>query len=371
MSAVRIGILGGGQLAAMLIEASAKLPEVEISLFCESDDEATRNFKNRTISSLGDSTTLARWATTVDAITFEHEHVDLALLHKVPGINEKLRPNGNCVAIAQDRELEKKTFERLEIPVAPWCALGPNLSPVCNELLPGIVKTATHGYDGKGQVSVRSVEELSTATSQIGEHRCVLEKRIAFLREVSQVSVRSFDGTISHYPLVENVHRSGILSVTKVPTTHFAEIAQNYTAKLATELEYVGVLAVEFFVVDDGLLANEWAPRVHNSGHWTIEGATTSQFENHLRAVAGLAIGDCASAQPTTMWNIFGVDRKNAEEAIASVQNEHPNTKIFLHWYGKTPRLGRKVGHITICEPSESPANRAMSILAGTLQKSG
>lgn len=358
-------------MAAMLIEAAARVPEVEISLYCESNDEATRDYKNRMIAPLRDLLALTKWVASVDFITFEHEHVDLELLKAVPGIEAKLRPNSTCVAISQDRELEKKTFQRLSIPVAPWCTLGSDINDVPSKseaLIPGIVKTATHGYDGKGQVSVSSKEHLTAAMACLVGHRCVLEKRIPFLREVSQVSVRSLDGTMQHYPLVENIHRAGILSVTKAPAAAYSELAQNFTSRLATDLDYVGTLAVEFFVMDDGLLANEWAPRVHNSGHWTIEGAKTSQFENHLRAVAGLPIGDCTAHQPTTMWNIFGCSRSDAEAVVQAVKESHPKSSLFLHWYGKSPRPGRKVGHITICEEANSATNQAIAAQVDRLQ---
>ena len=374
----KVGVLGGGQLASMLIAAAEKLNRkldnhvITISLLCEDDSEATSGYPLRLVAGMHETAAIEAWVKACDVITFEHEHVDLIALNKIPGVSQKMRPNGNSVRIAQDRSLEKKLFEELRIPVAPYLSLGGNV-PIADldagKLLPGIVKTATQGYDGKGQIAVNNLEELHAACAKLAPHRLVLEKRISFQCEVSQVSVRSCAGEIKHYPLVENQHRSGILLSTTAPAVLGAElaelqiIAQEYAERLANHLDYVGVFAIEFFLANGELIANEWAPRVHNSGHWTIEGANSSQFENHLLAVAGLELDLCELMVPAVMmWNLIGVTKERVTEILELAKLSHSKTVFNFHWYGKSPRRGRKVGHITICEPPNSAANVSLNL---------
>lgn len=366
--ATRVGILGGGQLAAMLIESCSNLPDVSVSLWCEGDDEATRFHPDRWIAGDHDKP-LAAWAERCSVLTFEHEHVDVA--HLPPDSGVTYRPELRALRISQDRELEKREFEALGIPVAPWTMLTDS-EKVAAELLPGIVKTATHGYDGKGQTSVSNAEELRDAFRTY-QRRCVLEKRISFAREVSQVSVRDLAGNVHHYPLVHNEHRGGILSATfadrEADDGKLAALARGYTERLAKAMDYVGTLAVEFFVVEGGLLANEWAPRVHNSGHWSIEGAVTSQFENHMRAIIGNPVGRCDRKHETTMWNLIGIGEERAQECFSEIKREFPSTAAFLHWYGKSAKPARKVGHITVLEARDSAANRKLSERRAEIQQ--
>jgi 5-(carboxyamino)imidazole ribonucleotide synthase len=366
--ATQVGILGGGQLAAMLIESCAGVPDVSVALWCDADDEATRFHPNRSISGLAGEA-LATWAAGCSVVTFEHEHVDIDKLPRESLVT--YRPGVRALRVSQDRALEKREFEALGIPVAPWILL-PGTEDEAHGLFPGIVKTANHGYDGKGQSSVSSLEEVRAALKTYNR-RCVLEKRVSFAREVSQVSVRDLAGNVHHYPLVHNEHRGGILSATfadlEADDAKPAALAREYTERLAKAMDYVGTLAVEFFVVEGGLLANEWAPRVHNSGHWSIEGAVTSQFENHMRAIIGNPIGRCDRKHETTMWNLIGISEERAREFFSAIKREFPTTAAFLHWYGKSAKPARKVGHITVLEPRDSAANRKLGARRAEIQQ--
>ncbi len=287
---------------------------------------------------LDDASAVAGFAAGVDVVTIESENIHADVLQ---GLN--LYPNAGAVRIAQDRLLEKRFFQACGIGTAPFAPVD-SLEDIERGLevtgLPAILKTRRMGYDGKGQVRLRSSDDAADAWSEVGGVACILEGMVNFEAEVSLIAVRSRSGKVVFYPLVENHHREGILRTSIAPFVDekLHRQAETYLGVLLERLEYVGVLAVEFFVVDGTLLANEMAPRVHNSGHWTIEGSKTSQFENHLRAIAGMELGSTAST-PTVMLNCIG-----------SMPNEAETSKfphLFRHDYGKEPRPGRKVGHLT------------------------
>jgi 5-(carboxyamino)imidazole ribonucleotide synthase len=339
---LRIGVLGAGQLALMLAQAAKRLGvEFGVEVVCagQPGDCAERAAPVLTVD-LDDAAAVAAFAANADIVTIESENIDAAVLH---GLN--LAPNARAIGIAQDRLLEKRFFQRCGIGVAPFVAVD-SLDDLKNAVaalgVPAILKTRRMGYDGKGQARLHSTDDLAAAWDEVGGVPCILEGMVPFDSEVSLIAARSGSGETAFYPLIENVHREGILRRSTVPfsgaTSALQSLAEQYLTKVLEELDYIGVLAVEFFVVQSALIANEMAPRVHNSGHWTIEGAKTSQFENHLRAIAGLELGSTESV-PTVMLNCIGEMPREAETA------SFPH--LSRHDYGKAARPGRKVGHLT------------------------
>ncbi|MEZ4570034.1 MAG: 5-(carboxyamino)imidazole ribonucleotide synthase [Thermomicrobiales bacterium] len=247
----------------------------------------------------------------------------------------------------QDRLVEKQYFRTLNIPTVQFKDVDTRdaLAAAVKSIgLPAVLKTRREGYDGKGQRILRQESDLDAAWADLGDRPLILEQFVPFDRELSIISVRSLSGEFRYYPLVENTHVGGILSRTVAPAANVSErlqrVAEGYAHRIQTALEYVGVLAIELFEVDGRLMANEMAPRVHNSGHWSIEGSETSQFENHIRAVAGLPLGSTAMRGEATMLNLIGAIPHVPK--MVSVPNSH------LHLYRKSPRPGRKVGHITV-----------------------
>ena len=332
----RIGILGAGQLALMLAEAG-KLLDVDVICAGQHGDCAEQVAKVMAVD-LDDATAVASFAAQVDLVTVESENIHADVLQ---GLN--LYPNARTVGIAQDRLLEKRFFQECGIGTAPFAPVD-SLDDLTRAMettgLPAILKTRRMGYDGKGQVRLRSLEDAAEAWAEVGGVPCILEGMVNFQTEVSLIAARGRSGNVVFYPLIENQHREGILRTSIAPYVDedLQRQAEGYMKVLLEKLDYVGVLAVEFFVVGETLLANEMAPRVHNSGHWTIEGSETSQFENHLRAIAGMELGSTKS-RPTVMVNCIG-----------SMPSERETTlfpELFRHDYGKASRPGRKVGHLT------------------------
>ena len=275
------------------------------------------------VGAYDDPELLNRLAEGAEAVTYEFENVPVEAAQRVAAI-----PGAAALEASQDRLVEKQLFRRLEIPT----------TRIEDEVdaFPALLKTRRLGYDGKGQRLVETWEGP-------GPHH-VLEERVSFERELSLLAVRGRDGDTRFWPLVENVHESGILRTSRAPAGNAPQAeAEEYAGRLLDELGYVGVLALELFDVGGKLLANEFAPRVHNTGHWTIEGAATSQFENHLRAILGLPLGSTES-RPSLLVNLIGsVPRA---EDVLRIPGAH------LHLYGKEPRPGRKLGHITLVEPT-------------------
>ena len=252
--------------------------------------------------------------------------------------------------MSQDRLEEKTAFRRLGIETARFAVIDSldGVLPALRETgLPAILKTRRGGYDGKGQATVRSADELRAAVAELLPAPLILESFVHFERELSIVAARSTTGETVFYPLVENHHRGGILRLTKAPapdvTPELQAEAEDIARRVLDDLDYAGVLAIELFEQDGKLLANEMAPRVHNSGHWTIDGATTSQFENHLRAVLGLPLGDTSATGASAMLNLIGAHPPL--EAMLGV----PGARV--HLYGKAPRHARKIGHVTLVAP--------------------
>jgi 5-(carboxyamino)imidazole ribonucleotide synthase len=270
-------------------------------------------------------------------VTYEFENVPVGAARRVNAV-----PSVAALEASQDRLVEKQLFRRLGIPTA---RIDDEV-----ETFPAILKTRRLGYDGKGQ---RLVE-----TWQGSDPGHVLEERVSFDRELSLLAVRGRDGDTRFWPLVENVHEDGILRVSRAPAGNAPQArAEEYGRLLLDELRYVGVLALELFDVGGELLANELAPRVHNSGHWTIEGSATSQFENHLRAILGLPLGDTTS-RPSVMVNLIGTAPRSDD--MLRIPGAH------LHLYGKEPRPGRKLGHVTLVDPEEGAEGEVRALLSGS-----
>lgn len=336
----RIGILGAGQLALMLAEAGKSLG---VDVICAGQPgDCAEQVATLIAVDLTRADEVASFARQVDVVTIESENIDAAVLSDL-----NLYPNARAVGIAQDRLVEKQFFEQCGIRVAPFAAVD-TLEDLEQAMkitgLPGILKTRRMGYDGKGQVRLYSEADAATAWAEIGGAPSILEGMVPFDVEVSLIAARDREGGIVFYPLIENRHRDGILRTSIAPygATALQRTAEAYMTKLLEKLEYIGVLAVEFFVCGDRLVANEMAPRVHNSGHWTIEGAETSQFENHLRAIVGPERGfklGSTKSRPTVMLNCIGMMPPKAETTLFPC--------MFRHDYGKEARPGRKVGHLT------------------------
>jgi 5-(carboxyamino)imidazole ribonucleotide synthase len=341
---VNIGVLGGGQLGRML--ALAGYPLGHAFVFLDPAPEALCGLGSHIVAPPDDEGALAELAGRVDLVTYEFENVPVAaaraLAARVP-----VFPSPDALALSQDRLLEKSLFRRLGIPTAPFAAVdsGAALESALDHIgLPAVLKTRRLGYDGKGQAVLRERRDAVGAWTALARVPCIVEGFVRFTRELSCLAVRSRDGAVAVYPLVENLHEGGILRRSLAPAPNgsarlHAEAAA-LVRRLADHLDYVGVLALELFETEGTLLANEMAPRVHNSGHWTIEGADTSQFENHVRAITGAPLGSCAAIGCSGMLNLIG--GCPAPAAVLAVAGAH------LHLYGKAPRPGRKVGHVTV-----------------------
>ena len=343
-----VGVLGGGQLGRMLALAGYPL-----GIRCRFLDPAAESPAGEVGECVrapwADPVGLDRLASGLEVATYEFENVPVAavrsLAERVP-----VHPRPEALTAKQDRLDEKRFLRSLGVPTAPFAEVSSRagLDAAVAEIgLPAVLKTRRDGYDGKGQAVLRAPADLDAAWARLGAVPLILEGFIAFERECSLIAVRGHDGAVACYPLTENVHRGGILHRSVAPAGDAAaltEQAERHARAVLAALDYVGVLAIEFFVHQDGLLANEMAPRVHNSGHWTQDGAVTSQFENHLRAICGLPLGATAVRGVAAMVNLIGAIPDPA--AILAI----PGAK--LHLYGKTPRPGRKVGHVNLCADS-------------------
>lgn len=287
---------------------------------------------------------LALLAERSDVITYEFENVPVEALKSIPP-EVPVYPPAEALKYSQDRLMEKTLFESLQIPLPAYRAIdsASDLRLAASDLgLPIVLKTRRLGYDGKGQCVIRNTDQIGPAIERLEGNALIAERWINFDLEVSALGVRRPGGEVASYALTENRHEDGILRLSRAPVDlpRLSQQADEYLRKLMQRLNYVGVLALELFVVDDKLLANEFAPRVHNSGHWTIEGAATSQFENHLRAILDLPLGDTATLGYTGMINLIG--SMPPDSARITTKN------AVLHDYGKDPRPNRKLGHITV-----------------------
>jgi len=346
----QVGILGAGQLGRMLALAGYPLG-LRFRFFDPVPDAPAGQLAEHIAAPYADEEALHRFAGNLDCVTYEFENVPVQaarlLQQQVP-----VFPPPLALETAQDRLREKSLFRELGIPTAQFYevnSLEGLQAGVADLGLPAVLKTRRLGYDGKGQVLIRQPDEVEPAWQRLGDSPLILESFIPFQRELSILAVRGQDGMSQFYPLVENWHRDGILRLSSAPAQHSGNYlqprAEQYARLLMEHLDYTGLLALELFEVDGELLANEIAPRVHNSGHWTIEGAFTSQFSNHLRAVLGLPLGSTRVPGQAVMINLVG----ELPDAAAVLRVEG----AWLHLYDKVPRPGRKIGHITARAPDQ------------------
>lgn len=331
-----VGCLGGGQLGRMLGLAGVPLG-LRFRFLDPAPDACAGEVGELLVGAYDDEVLLHRLVRGAQVVTYEFENVSLAAARRLGTL-----PGPRALEAAQDRLREKELFRRLGLPTARFGTL--------EEVgLPALVKSRRLGYDGKGQRVVRAAELLAEGD--------LAEELIAFERELSLVAVRGLHGEIAFYPLAENVHRDGILHLSRAPAVGAPEEeARTYARLLLEELDYVGVLGLELFEAGGRLLANEFAPRVHNSGHWTIDAARTSQFENHLRAILGLPLGSTEAAAPAATVNLVG--GTPPLDALLALPGAH------VHLYGKEARAGRKVGHVTLVGAPDDAVEEALRLAA-------
>jgi 5-(carboxyamino)imidazole ribonucleotide synthase len=348
-----IGVLGAGQLGRML--ALAGYPLGQRFRFLDPAHEApVKDLAEFVRADFQDDAALDRFAAGLEVVTYEFENVPVDVAEKLSR-RVPVYPPPAALQVSQDRLDEKSFFQKLGIPTAPFVPVRTRADldhALAEAGCPTILKTRRMGYDGKGQRLIRdraAAEQAwqTLAKSAKGENDAglLLEGFVRFDRELSQIAVRGRDGHMVFYPLVENHHAEGMLRLSLAPapdlTAEVEAVARDYARRVLEALRYVGVLAIEFFQQGGQLIANEMAPRVHNSGHWTIEGAETSQFENHLRAILGLPLGTAEARGPCAMLNIIG--------KLPAAKDVLAHAGAHLHLYGKKPRPGRKIGHITVC----------------------
>lgn len=341
-----LGILGGGQLGRMLALAARPLG-IDVTVLDPNPRSPARSIAHHLVARYDDVEALRQLAH-CDVVTFEFENVpDKAAAALAE--NQAVFPPPEALRVSQDRWVEKSTFLKLGIETPKFVRVDSqeDAERAFSELGPIVLKTRRFGYDGKGQAVVREALQVATAYESLKGAPAIAERLIPFERELSIVAVRGRDGRIATYPLSQNSHEDGILRQSIAPAPNVSDeisrSAVEMAHKLISHLSYVGVLALELFLVDGRLLANEFAPRVHNSGHWTIEGAVTSQFENHVRAVCGLPLGSTELRAPSVMTNLIG--------SIPPHQKILELSDCHLHDYQKSPRAGRKVGHVTTLGP--------------------
>ena len=348
MSRPRVGIVGAGQLGRMLALAGYPLG-IDCTVLDRTADAPGAQVAASVQGALDDPAALATLAAAVDVVTLEIENVAVAPLEALRNRIEVFPPP-QAVAAAQDRLAEKTLFRSLGIPTAEFVAIDSAGDAAAAARLgwPVVLKTRRMGYDGRGQRVVNSEQALAAAWRELGGAPSIAEAWVTFEREVSLIAVQGARAQRAFYSLAENVHRDGILASTVAPYADAAlqQQAEAWLAAIMTRLDYRGVLTVEFFHTAQGLVANEMAPRVHNSGHWTIEGAETSQFENHLRAVLGWPLGDTRPRGHAAMVNLIGT--LPPRDAVLAIPGAH------LHTYGKDSRPGRKVGHCTLVDPDRA-----------------
>ena len=342
---MRVGILGGGQLGRMIALAGYPLG-IRCTVLEPTPETCAGQVCPQILGEFDDFQALYKLASSSDLITYEFENVPVEtarwLAERVP-----VYPPPAALEVSQDRLIEKNFLKDLGIPTPPFFAVDNQAdfeAALADIGYPAILKTRRFGYDGKGQAVIDSPTAAMAAWERLSGRSLILEGYVPFDRELSLIAVRGRDGQILTHPLVENEHRDGILHRSLAPASEtgeeLTERAAEYASRVLTRLDYVGVLAIEWFQDGPRLLANEMAPRVHNSGHWTIEGAQTSQFENHLRAIAGWPLGSTEAIGWSAMFNFIG--SVPPIEKVLAIPNAH------LHTYGKSPRAGRKVGHVTL-----------------------
>jgi 5-(carboxyamino)imidazole ribonucleotide synthase len=361
---MRVGIIGAGQLGQMLGYAAQGLG-ITCRFLDPADAPPAADVGEVIRRPFDDAGALQELAAGSDIITYEFENVPVEALLGIAG-RIPVFPPPEALRSAQDRLTEKQLFDELRIPLPRYRAVDSldDLRAAANSIaLPLVLKTRRFGYDGKGQYVVKTANDIDDAWRELGGKPLIAEEWLDFDYELSAIGVRSCNGDTVIYPLTRNEHASGILrrSLAPADTPGLAQKAHTYMDALLSRLDYIGVLALELFVVGDRLLANEFAPRVHNSGHWTIEGAATSQFENHLRAVTGRPLGPTACRGHAGMLNLIGEIPEAARHLTVP--------GCWLHDYGKRPREGRKLGHITVVADSARARDERLREVEAALTK--
>lgn len=354
---MNIGIIGAGQLSQMLAQAGTPLG-MEFTFFSPEKESCAAPFGTLICAGFSDDEALKSLIEQTDFITYEFENIPRSTIEFLEQ-KTTVHPSAKALAISHDRVVEKTKLNQCDIPTTMFSAVG-SWDDLCAALktvgVPSILKTRTMGYDGKGQFVIREQEDAEKAWETLGSVPCILEKMVPFDREVSVIAVRDEQGNKKFYPLVENVHKEGILRLAKsCAADPKQKNAEELIGTFIDRINYVGIMTMELFQCGETLLANEIAPRVHNSGHWTIEGAKTSQFENHLRAVCGMPLGDTTLIAPSAMINLIGF--------IPSRQEIESIPGAVLHVYGKEDRPNRKVGHITLLDKTNDPAGFNQNLL--------
>lgn len=359
---MKIGVVGGGQLGRMLAMAGAPLG-MKFVFLDPAHDACAAQMGHLICSNYSDHYAIRELVNQCEAVTFEFESIPPETVEFI-GQFVPVYPVANSLKIARDRWTEKQMFQDNGIPTAEVAAIHSQeelQEAVARIGVPGILKTRTLGYDGKGQKVLKTQEEADNAFEELGSVPLIYEGFVDFDCELSCIAVRGRDGSQAFYPLVENEHQSGILYKSTATENHPLQgKAQEYVGRVMDALSYVGVITFEFFAKGDTLIANEIAPRVHNSGHWTIEGAETSQFENHIRAVAGLPLGSTERLGHAAMYNLIG--RLPGESKILEVPGAN------YHNYGKEPKPGRKIGHITVHSADQKRFDQSCSEIEGLIQ---
>jgi 5-(carboxyamino)imidazole ribonucleotide synthase len=362
-----VGILGAGQLARMLAQAGKPMG-LEFIFLDPANDACAAGFGEHICADWDDEIALRQLGQRSDVVTFDFENVPESSARLIESLCP-VYPPPRALFKSQDRLREKTMMQELEIPVAPFQAVScrPDLIAAVEKIgLPCVLKTRRLGYDGKGQAVLRFQEDMERAWQVLGDNELICEGFVSFDAECSIIAARGKDGQTVYWPLTRNLHRDGVLAISMAPAFGSAlqSRAESLIQRLLDHLDYTGVMALELFLKDGELLANEFAPRVHNSGHWTINGARTSQFENHLRAICGLSLGDTENSLRALMFNLLG-----EMPAYANQQEADQAPIPGLHWndYHKTARAGRKIGHVTVTAESEAGLRARAAQLAGEL----
>ena len=362
-----IGILGAGQLARMMAQAGLPLG-LDFVFLDPAEDACAAEYGKHICASWDDEAALEKLGRLSDVVTFDFENVPESSASLIESLCP-VYPPPRALYKSQDRLREKTMMQELGIPVAPFSPVKsrPDLAAAIEKIdLPCVLKTRRFGYDGKGQMVLRFQEDMERAWQALGDAELICEGFVPFDLECSIIAARGREGQTVYWPLTRNLHRDGILAVSRAPVfgRKLQQRAESLMQSMLDHLDYTGVMALELFLKDDELLANEFAPRVHNSGHWTIDGAATSQFENHLRAICGLPLGEPGKPLHSLMFNLLG------EMPGCSNQTSADYTPVEgLHWhdYRKTPRAGRKIGHVTVTAENESELRTRTAQLARQL----
>jgi len=362
-----VGILGAGQLARMLAQAGRPMG-LEFIFLDPAKDACAAEFGTHICAGWDDEVALRELGQCSDVVTFDFENVPEASASLIESLCP-VYPPPRALYKSQDRLREKSLMRELGIPVAPFQPVSsrPDLLAAVQEIgLPSVLKTRRFGYDGKGQAVLRFQEDMERSWQLLGDAELICEGFVSFQAECSIIAARGRDGQTVFWPLTRNLHRGGILAISMAPAfDHVLQgRAQAMIQSLLNHLDYTGVMALELFLFDGELLANEFAPRVHNSGHWSIDGAHTSQFENHLRAICGLPLGDTGISAPAVMFNLLGEMPAYAGQQSA---DQYPIPGLNWHDYHKTPREGRKIGHVTVTADCETELKARAAQLAAKL----